>query len=160
MFLQIFSMVSTTESNSCYKMRSAWNKDQTSIPVMVNGWLQSVIFGDGDGEVQSRMFHPVEGVFTSDDDGSDDDGDKDDRRLITVGKFTEHIPSGVTWQYRSHTKMAGFLYGQDDEKGEFTGADLTFIYPDFLTGLRGSFVMVCWRRLEQWMWLVRDARVG
>lgn len=32
----------------------------------------------------------------------------------------------------------GFLYGVLDSVGEFTGGDITFLYPDLLTGIRGQ----------------------
>ena len=33
----------------------------------------------------------------------------------------------------------GFLYGNVDRRGQFSGENITFVYPDFLTGLRGRF---------------------
>ena len=36
-------------------------------------------------------------------------------------------------------KKNGFLYGTLDQNGKFSGKNITFIYPDFLTGLRGTF---------------------
>ena len=36
--------------------------------------------------------------------------------------------------------MDGFLYGVVDHEGDFTGDNIAFIYPDFSTGLRGTFV--------------------
>ena len=33
----------------------------------------------------------------------------------------------------------GFLYGEVDRRGQLTGDNITFIYPDFVTGLRGRF---------------------
>ena len=36
-------------------------------------------------------------------------------------------------------KKNGFLYGKVDRNGKFSGKNITFIYPDFLTGLRGTF---------------------
>ena len=34
----------------------------------------------------------------------------------------------------------GFLYGQVDSAGRFTGDNIAFIYPDLQTGLQGTFV--------------------
>ena len=36
--------------------------------------------------------------------------------------------------------LEGFLYGEVDQEGKFTGDEITFLYPDLLTGLRGKFV--------------------
>ena len=33
----------------------------------------------------------------------------------------------------------GFLYGEVDRRGQFSGDNITFIYPDFVTGLRGRY---------------------
>ena len=35
--------------------------------------------------------------------------------------------------------LEGFLYGKVDKEGKFTGNDITYIYPDFQTGLQGQF---------------------
>ena len=35
--------------------------------------------------------------------------------------------------------MEGFLYGQLDSEGRFTGSDILFLYPDLVTGIRGSW---------------------
>ena len=36
--------------------------------------------------------------------------------------------------------LEGFLYGEVDQEGKFTGDEITFLYPDLLTGLNGKFV--------------------
>ena len=36
--------------------------------------------------------------------------------------------------------LEGFLYGEVDHEGKFTGDEITFLYPDLLTGLHGKFV--------------------
>jgi len=43
------------------------------------------------------------------------------------------------WQWVSRYKIDGILYGELDAGGRFTGPNITFIYPDFQTGLRGTF---------------------
>ena len=63
-----------------------------------------------------------------------------DRSVVTIGTFHGGRPSGLTWQWRSKRILDGFLYGRVHGEGKFTGDDITFIYPDFLTGLRGTFV--------------------
>lgn len=35
--------------------------------------------------------------------------------------------------------MEGFLYGQLDSEARFTGSDILFLYPDLVTGIRGSW---------------------
>ena len=35
--------------------------------------------------------------------------------------------------------VEGFLYGEVDKRGQFSGDNITFIYPDFETGLRGKY---------------------
>eukprot|EP00091_Calanus_sinicus_P013606 TRINITY_DN30199_c0_g1_i1.p1 TRINITY_DN30199_c0_g1~~TRINITY_DN30199_c0_g1_i1.p1 ORF type:complete len:288 (-),score=95.93 TRINITY_DN30199_c0_g1_i1:1-864(-) len=62
-----------------------------------------------------------------------------DRRVVTIGTFVRNIPSGLAWQWRSKRMTEGFLYGEVDRRGQFSGENITFVYPDFLTGLRGRF---------------------
>jgi histone-lysine N-methyltransferase SETD7 len=45
----------------------------------------------------------------------------------------------LAWQWVSRYKIDGILYGELDAKGQLTGPNITFIYPDFQTGLRGTF---------------------
>ena len=53
--------------------------------------------------------------------------------------------AGITWHWRNtnkiknEMKLNGFLYGKLDSEGKFSGENISFIYPDFLTGLRGIF---------------------
>ena len=63
-----------------------------------------------------------------------------DRRVVTIGTFIRNVPFGLTWQWRSKRMAEGFLYGEVDRRGQFTGEDITYVYPDFLTGLRGKFL--------------------
>ena len=46
----------------------------------------------------------------------------------------------MAWQWKSDRMLEGFLYGEVDQEGKFTGDEITFIYPDLLTGLHGKFV--------------------
>ena len=62
-----------------------------------------------------------------------------DRRVVTIGTFVRKIPSGLAWRWRSKRMTEGFLYGKVDRRGQFSGENITFVYPDFLTGLRGRF---------------------
>ena len=59
-----------------------------------------------------------------------------ERRVFSIGDTT----MGLAWQSRSLRKLDGFLYGVVDHEGQFTGDNIAFIYPDFSTGLRGTFV--------------------
>ena len=35
--------------------------------------------------------------------------------------------------------MEGFLYGQVDDSGRFTGPDILYLYPDMVTGILGTW---------------------
>ena len=59
---------------------------------------------------------------------------------VTVGPFYNNRPSGKAWQWKSERMREGFLYGEVDQEGKFTGDEITFIYPDLLTGLHGKFI--------------------
>ena len=67
--------------------------------------------------------------------------DTDARKgYITVGFFQDEKPRGLAWQWRSERMLEGFLYGEVDLEGKFTGDEITFLYPDLLTGLHGKFL--------------------
>ena len=64
-----------------------------------------------------------------------------DRYVVTVVR--EASPAAgppLAWQWVSRYKMDGLLYGPLDAEGRLTGPNITFIYPDFETALRGTFV--------------------
>ena len=63
-----------------------------------------------------------------------------DKGYVTIGLFKNNIPQGLAWQWKSERLLEGFLYGEVDEKGRFTGEEVTYIYPDLLTGLHGKFL--------------------
>ena len=54
--------------------------------------------------------------------------------------FSNEKPQGKAWQWKSGRMLEGFLYGEVDQEGKFTGDEITFLYPDLLTGLHGKFV--------------------
>ena len=119
---------------------SPWNADISSVPGQLASWLNSLATVRGEEGGQSRLYDQLAGQFTTHYVGWNDGPDqKEDRRLITIGSFAENLPSGLAWQWRSRRRMDGFLYGVVDNNGEFTGENIAFIYPDFLTGLRGTF---------------------
>jgi len=66
--------------------------------------------------------------------------DEQDIGFVTIGLFSNEKPRGKTWQLKSARMLEGFLYGEVDQEGKFTGDEITFIYPDLLTGLHGKFV--------------------
>ena len=59
---------------------------------------------------------------------------------ITIGHFVDAKPIGNTWQWKNERFIEGFLNGIVDENGTFTGEDISYIYPDFRTGLKGIFI--------------------
>jgi hypothetical protein len=58
---------------------------------------------------------------------------------MVTGKIINGVPTGVVWKMRGSRKLDGFLYGRVDGHGGLTGADVLFVYPDFETGLLGTF---------------------
>ena len=66
--------------------------------------------------------------------------DERDIGFVTIGMFSNEKPQGKTWQQKSARMLEGFLYGEVDQEGKFTGDEITYIYPDLLTGLHGKFV--------------------
>ena len=58
---------------------------------------------------------------------------------MVTGKIINGVPSGVVWKLRGSSKLDGFLYGKLDGLGGLTGSDVLFVYPDFETGLLGTF---------------------
>ena len=67
--------------------------------------------------------------------------DTDARKgFVTIGFFKNGKPQGLAWQWKSERLLEGFLYGEVDQEGKFTGDEIAFIYPDLLTGLHGKFV--------------------
>ena len=61
------------------------------------------------------------------------------REVVTVSRFSQEKPSGLTWQWRSKRMVEGFLYGKVDDSGMFTGPDILYLYPDMLTGILGTW---------------------
>ena len=64
---------------------------------------------------------------------------------ISAGEVLTQRTGSLSWLWRNteiirnRARLNGFLYGQVDAEGRFSGDNITFIYPDFLTGLRGTF---------------------
>ena len=76
-------------------------------------------------------------TFTDDLELVDTDAEKG---YITISHFEAGSPRGLTWRWQSERILEGFLYGDLEDGGRFTGDDLIYIYPDLETGLRGRFV--------------------
>ena len=60
------------------------------------------------------------------------------RQLGFVGTYKNGIPGGEgpCWQYR---EGGGYLYGNPDTNGDFSGDEIAYIYPDLHTCYVGSF---------------------
>ena len=58
------------------------------------------------------------------------------QQLDFVGAFRCGKPFGWCWEYR---EGGGYLTGEVDEDGKFTGGDIAFLYPDLSTALVGRF---------------------
>jgi len=66
-----------------------------------------------------------------------------DRRLDYIGWYLGGVPTGYTWKYVSGD---GWLVGNLDNTGSFTGEDIAYIYPDLQTAILGKFengLLVC-----------------
>lgn len=63
------------------------------------------------------------------------------RGAAFVGKLVSGKIVGPVWYglLGWPNEAQGFLYGKLDKKKEFTGKDLAYIYPDYLTTLYGTF---------------------
>lgn len=53
-----------------------------------------------------------------------------------IGRHEDGVPVGPQWRV---VIGSGYIYGNVDEKGEFTGDDIAYIYPDFQTVMFGEF---------------------
>ena len=76
------------------------------------------------------------------DDGPVAQADASDRTVITVVRTSasgRRHHRRLAWQWVSRYKIDGLLYGELDAADRFTGHNITFIYPDFVTGLHGTF---------------------
>ena len=52
-------------------------------------------------------------------------------------RYQHGLPSGLCWQL---LPGGGLLHGQLDTSGQLSGAAITFLYPDLVTALTGTFV--------------------
>ena len=55
---------------------------------------------------------------------------REDWELVTVAaQEVAGRPAGLAWQWRGSRTADGFLYGRLDSTGQFTGDNITFLYP-------------------------------
>jgi len=125
---------------------TTWNTDHHSIGPAIESWLHSIVsVSEGVDSVESMLYHPVTGEYSSHYAHYNDVLEENshlvdtDRRVVTIGTYNTGFPSGLAWQWRSRRMAEGFLYGEVDRRGQFSGDNITFIYPDFVTGLRGRY---------------------
>ena len=52
-------------------------------------------------------------------------------------RYQHGLPSGLCWQL---LPGGGLLHGQLDTSGQLSGAAITFLYPDLVTALTGTYV--------------------
>ena len=72
------------------------------------------------------------GPFENQEEAAPEDTDAE-KGFVTIGQFAGGQPGagGVAWQWCSERLLEGFLYGELDTAGTFTGPDILYIYPDF-----------------------------
>ena len=57
--------------------------------------------------------------------------------LMFVGTFNKGLPTGYCWLAK---EGQGWLFGEVDENGSFSGDNIAYIYPDLLTAITGTFL--------------------
>jgi len=117
-FLCLVNAIFTTASYACITDEvSAWNEDQLSISRELFGWLTDPTTKEYNDNKSAR---------------------RDDEKKVF--RYTGQDMQGITWESRSNSTADGWLYGALDSEGHFTGDNITFLYQDLVTGLRGTFV--------------------
>ena len=53
-----------------------------------------------------------------------------------IGSFHRGLPTGYCWLAK---EGQGWLFGEVDERGRFSGDNIAYIYPDLLTAITGTF---------------------
>lgn len=56
--------------------------------------------------------------------------------LIFVGFYKKGLPTGYCYVAK---EGQGWLYGEVDKKGRFSGTDVAYLYPNLYTAIHGSF---------------------
>ena len=62
--------------------------------------------------------------------------DRTEQGLAFIGRFENGLPVGPCWR---GLFGGSWLYGIVDSKGEFTGENIAFIYPDLELAMTGEF---------------------
>ena len=114
---------------------------------------------DNDKKLAEVKEDIVENEEDDEDDEEEDEDEEEDyegpwkQSVLTVSRFgtdgseTTTVadflaagpPRGLTWQRNGRNINDGLLYGEVDSEGRFTGDNITYVYPDLRTGLRGTF---------------------
>ena len=58
------------------------------------------------------------------------------RNLLWVGRYLHGIPYGTCWEF---LPVGGCVTGLADSSGKLSGSNVTYIYPDWITCLVGTF---------------------
>ena len=162
LFCKLMTQIRANTANAVYSSCTGrgittWNKNIKTVSLEIKSWLQSMVSVRSDmsnnvDDVSSMLYSPrlfdssvsmsefSKHTFGYNDVLSGDHTDDNDRRRRTVSKFKHGLPKGETWQWRSKRIIEGMLYGHVDLFGKFTGNDIIFLYPDFLTGIKGEFL--------------------
>lgn len=59
---------------------------------------------------------------------------------------------GISWKYYGPNDNEGWIYGSLNEKSEFTGNKIAYIYPNFKVALLGKF-------MKEFMLEAREVRI-
>ena len=103
----------TTTSYMRGQAVSSWNTNKATIPDRISSWVSSLGYPKHGWMLQTGQYH-----------------------LVT----RQLVPGGLSWRWWGSKKVHGFLYGEVDQFGDFSGENICYVYPDFQTALRGIFV--------------------
>lgn len=128
--------------SSCdYSNSSAW--DRREVGAGLRTWLASLTSVPGEGPITSYLYDRETGQhyihYVGRNDHPVQQADTADRSVVTVVRAALAGLPALAWQWVSRYKLDGIVYGEPDAEGRLTGPNITFIYPDFETGLRGTF---------------------
>jgi len=123
-----------------------WNREPGS-GARVESWLGSAVTVRHPTMARSWWYDTKKGDFTKHSSQADKviylETSKDfydDQFFMILGSSEEAgKPVGLALARRSNDPTDGWLYGVVDAEGQFTGDEITFLYPDLETGLQGKF---------------------
>lgn len=112
--------------------------------VCVRGhYIDGLLMGQGRAVLKEGAMWPqikarvsLEGVFNEGYLEGPVRGLDDHGNLIFVGRYAKGLPVGPCWLSK---EGQGWLYGQVDPGGRFSGSNLAYLYPDLQTCLVGHF---------------------